>query len=205
MPQSAQSDAAASTATLANKQSASLARQHGQGRVDYRDGRGMNPVRMRRYAAHDWRSDATNLLILSPTGGGKTYLACALAIGACQSKHSVLYFRMDDLARNTGGGSGAEPGPLSPRQNRATRRLYYRYLQALLAMCRENTRQVVERRTCSAATSKSAAGQMRTMLFSASMSRCCTTRRAYHLRSAGTTYQGAAAVDVRSKTIWKAS
>ena len=67
--------------------------------VDYREGRGITPVRMRRYAAHDWRSDATNLLIISPTGGGKTYLACALAIGACQSEHSVLYFRMDDLAR----------------------------------------------------------------------------------------------------------
>lgn len=66
--------------------------------VDYRDGRGITPVRMRRYAVHDWRSDATNLLIISPTGGGKTYLACALAIGACQSEHSVLYFRMDDLA-----------------------------------------------------------------------------------------------------------
>lgn len=65
--------------------------------VDYRDGRGITPVRMRRYAAHDWRSDATNLLIISPTGGGKTYLACALAIGACQSEHTVLYFRMDDL------------------------------------------------------------------------------------------------------------
>ena len=67
--------------------------------VDYRDGRGITPVQMRRYAAHDWRSDATNLLIISPTGGGKTYLACALGIGACQSEHSVLYFRMDDLAR----------------------------------------------------------------------------------------------------------
>ena len=67
--------------------------------VDYRDGRGITAVRMRRYAAHDWRVDATNLLIISPTGGGKTYLACALAIGACHSEHSVLYFRMDDLAR----------------------------------------------------------------------------------------------------------
>ena len=45
---------------------------------------------MRRYAAHDWRSDATNLLIISPTGGGKTYLACVLAIGVCQSEHSVF-------------------------------------------------------------------------------------------------------------------
>ncbi|TFD55337.1 hypothetical protein E3T55_01340 [Cryobacterium frigoriphilum] len=42
--------------------------------VDYREGRGITAVRMRRYAAHDWRVDATNLLIISPTGGGKTYL-----------------------------------------------------------------------------------------------------------------------------------
>ena len=49
--------------------------------VDYCDGHRIPPVRMRRYAAHDWRTDATNLLIISPTGGEKTY------------------FRMDDLAR----------------------------------------------------------------------------------------------------------
>lgn len=67
--------------------------------VDYREGRGITPVRMRRYAVHGWRLDPTNLLIISPTGGGKTYLACALAIAACQSEHSVRYFRMDDLAR----------------------------------------------------------------------------------------------------------
>ena len=67
--------------------------------VDYRDGRGITPVRMRRYAAHQWRADSTNLLIISPSGGGKTYLACALGISACQSEHTVAYFRMDDLAR----------------------------------------------------------------------------------------------------------
>lgn len=67
--------------------------------VDYRDGRGITPVRMRRYAAHQWRADSMNLLIISPSGGGKTYLASALGISACQSEHTVAYFRMDDLAR----------------------------------------------------------------------------------------------------------
>lgn len=67
--------------------------------VDYREGRGITPVRMRRYAAHDWRADPMNLLIISPTGGGKTYLACALGIAACHNEHAVLYARMDDLAR----------------------------------------------------------------------------------------------------------
>lgn len=67
--------------------------------LDYRDGRGITPVRMRRYAAHDWQADPTNLLIISPTGGGKTYLACALGIAACHNEHAVTYARMDDLAR----------------------------------------------------------------------------------------------------------
>lgn len=67
--------------------------------IDYREGRGVNPVRMRRYADHDWRSDPVNLLIISPTGGGKTYLASALGIAACHNEHTVTYVRMDDLAR----------------------------------------------------------------------------------------------------------
>ena len=67
--------------------------------IDYREGRGITPVRMRRYAAHDWRADPMNLLIISPTGGGKTYLACALGIAACHNGHAVTYARMDDLAR----------------------------------------------------------------------------------------------------------
>jgi DNA replication protein DnaC len=67
--------------------------------IDYRDGRGITAVRMRRYAAHDWRADPTNLLIVSPTGGGKTYLACAIGISACHNEHTVTHTRMDDLAR----------------------------------------------------------------------------------------------------------
>ncbi|HET8961775.1 ATP-binding protein [Nocardioides sp.] len=67
--------------------------------IDYREGRGVNPVRMRRYADHDWRADPVNLLIISPTGGGKTYLASALGIAACHNEHTVAYVRMDDLAR----------------------------------------------------------------------------------------------------------
>lgn len=67
--------------------------------IDYHDGRGITAVRMRRYAAHAWRADPTNLLIISPTGGGKTYLACAIGLSACHNEHTVAYTRMDDLAR----------------------------------------------------------------------------------------------------------
>ena len=34
--------------------------------LDYREGRGINPTRMRRYAAHDWSAEPVNLLINSP-------------------------------------------------------------------------------------------------------------------------------------------
>lgn len=67
--------------------------------IDYREGRGINPNRMKRYAAHNWKTEPTNLLITSPTGGGKTYLICAIGIAACEREHDVLYMRMDELAR----------------------------------------------------------------------------------------------------------
>lgn len=68
--------------------------------IDYREGRGINKVRMQRYAAHNWDRETLNVIITSPSGGGKTYLVCALGIAACHNGHSVAYTRMDDLARN---------------------------------------------------------------------------------------------------------
>jgi DNA replication protein DnaC len=67
--------------------------------LDYRDGRGITKVRMRRYAGHDWKSETLNVIVTSPSGGGKTYLVCALGIAACQNGHTVAYARLDDLAR----------------------------------------------------------------------------------------------------------
>lgn len=67
--------------------------------IDYREGRGITPVRMRRYAASDWSTDTANVLIRSATGGGKTYIACAIGVAACHNGHDVAFTRMDDLAR----------------------------------------------------------------------------------------------------------
>lgn len=67
--------------------------------LHYLPGRKIDEARMKRYATHQWRADPTNLLIISPTGGGKTYIACAIGIAACHSEHSVFYTRMDALAR----------------------------------------------------------------------------------------------------------
>lgn len=67
--------------------------------IRYLPERGVTSVRMQRYAVHDWRADPTNLLLISATGGGKTYIACAIGIAACHAEQAVHYTRMDELAR----------------------------------------------------------------------------------------------------------
>ena len=41
----------------------------------------------------------TNIMIVGPTGSGKTYLACAIAKEACKEAHRVFYIRSQDLTR----------------------------------------------------------------------------------------------------------
>ncbi len=41
----------------------------------------------------------TNILIIGPTGSGKTYLACALGKEACKHTYRVFYIRMQNLTR----------------------------------------------------------------------------------------------------------
>jgi DNA replication protein DnaC len=44
-----------------------------------------------------WVQNHLNLFVLGPTGSGKTYVACALAMSACRSRFSVRYFRTSRL------------------------------------------------------------------------------------------------------------
>ncbi|MDO2932970.1 ATP-binding protein [Paeniglutamicibacter sulfureus] len=67
--------------------------------IDYLDGRSISERSMNKYATHQWSADPMNLIVISPSGGGKTYLVCAIGNAACQSGHTVSYSRMDDLAR----------------------------------------------------------------------------------------------------------
>ncbi|MGP5604954.1 ATP-binding protein [Corynebacterium casei] len=59
--------------------------------------RGINLRQLKRLAATNWRENPTNVQVLAPTGTGKTYIACALGIAACQAGYSVAYYRLDQL------------------------------------------------------------------------------------------------------------
>lgn len=65
--------------------------------VDLHQKRGLDKALIMQLATCQWVKEAGNVLIIGPTGVGKTYLACALAHRACQQGYAALYFRMPRL------------------------------------------------------------------------------------------------------------
>ena len=65
--------------------------------IDYRTGRGLDASLMRSLADCRWVGQRASVLIVGPTGTGKTYLACALADQAMRKGFSALYFRAPRL------------------------------------------------------------------------------------------------------------
>jgi DNA replication protein DnaC len=76
--------------------------------VDYASARGLDKATLVSLVNSDWVEHHHNVIILGPTGVGKTYLACALAHSAIQGGHSALYVRtprlLNDLAVARGDG-----------------------------------------------------------------------------------------------------
>lgn len=59
--------------------------------------RGINKRQLKRVAATNWRENPTNVNLFAPAGAGKTYIACAIGVAACQAGFSVAYYRLDQL------------------------------------------------------------------------------------------------------------
>lgn len=67
--------------------------------IDYQHPRGLDRKLMRTLAGSEWVRQNQNILLIGPTGIGKSWLGCALAQKACRDGFSVLQKRTAELFR----------------------------------------------------------------------------------------------------------
>ena len=79
--------------------------------VDYRSPRGLDRALFQKLAEGDWIKGHDNLVLVGPTGVGKSWLAAALGHKACRDNQSVLYQRVPRLFEELalGRGDGRHP------------------------------------------------------------------------------------------------
>lgn len=65
--------------------------------VVYDPRRGLEKEAMARYFSCRYIEDAVDIVITGPTGSGKSWLSCALAMAACRHYRSARYARMPEL------------------------------------------------------------------------------------------------------------
>jgi len=70
--------------------------------IDFKAQRGLDKSVILRLADCRWIQNAENVIITGPTGGGKTYLACALANKACRMGLPAFYIRIPRLFQELG-------------------------------------------------------------------------------------------------------
>jgi DNA replication protein DnaC len=65
--------------------------------VNFRTKRGLERARFLQLAGGEWIRQHETLLLVGPTGTGKSWLACALGQAACRQGHTVRYVRLPRL------------------------------------------------------------------------------------------------------------
>jgi DNA replication protein DnaC len=68
--------------------------------IDYQHPRGLDRKLIRTLASSEWVRQHQNLLLIGPTGIGKTWLGCALAQKACRDGFTILHRRSSELFRD---------------------------------------------------------------------------------------------------------
>ena len=65
--------------------------------IDFRTPRGLAKDVIVSLMQNNWIREKQNVIITGPTGGGKTFIACALANSACRGGYSAYYIRLPRL------------------------------------------------------------------------------------------------------------
>ena len=65
--------------------------------IDYRAPRGLDKALIAQLANGQWIREGLNVILLGPTGVGKTWIGCALAHRACRHGYTVRYLRLPRL------------------------------------------------------------------------------------------------------------
>jgi len=65
--------------------------------VDFNVPRGLKKTQFLQWAQGQWLGQHLNLILMEPTGVGKTFLACVLADHLCKQGYSVRYFKTAEL------------------------------------------------------------------------------------------------------------
>ena len=65
--------------------------------IKYYADRQLNKDQIERLATNEYMNRHENLIIVSATGSGKSYIACALGVEACNAILKVMYVRLPDL------------------------------------------------------------------------------------------------------------
>jgi DNA replication protein DnaC len=68
--------------------------------IDYQHPRGLDRKLIRTLSSSEWVRQRQNILLIGPTGIGKSWLGCALAHKACRDGFSVLHKRVCELFRD---------------------------------------------------------------------------------------------------------
>ena len=65
--------------------------------VDFEVPRGLKKAQFLQWAQGQWLAQHLNLILVGPTGTGKTFLSCVLADQLCKQGYSVRYFKTMEL------------------------------------------------------------------------------------------------------------
>lgn len=65
--------------------------------VIYAEGRGITREEVARYMSCAFVDDRADIVVTGPTGSGKTWLGCALAMAGCRHYHTTRYVRLPEL------------------------------------------------------------------------------------------------------------